>query len=257
MREFILDDSVVMTNISTKRMMALIQLMEPCKTIADIGCDHGKLCKLIMDEQLATKIIASDISEESLKKAKKLFENMEPKPDFRVGNGLNILDQSEAQGIVIAGMGGRLISSILEEGKAHIDHADWILCQPMQQAQDLRRYLRENHLAIAEERIVFEEERYFEILKIVPRKSNPYPEQIDVALCDEIGPRLWEDNSIVLRNKIRWTCEILRKKLSTMQGNQTERAKKGRDELEKQLQIREDLLKDLEIRAEKNHSSRE
>ncbi len=84
-------------------------------TLADIGCDHGKLAINAVLKKGASKVVASDISKPSLMKTIKMVEHfhLENQIECRVGNGLEVLKSDEVETIVIAGMGGDLIEKIL------------------------------------------------------------------------------------------------------------------------------------------------
>ena len=88
------------------RLMKMGDIMPVAKTIADIGSDHGLFSVWSIENNMANKIIAVDISEPSLKKTKDIAKNkgMQEKIDCRVGDGLNPLGEGEANGIVIAGL---------------------------------------------------------------------------------------------------------------------------------------------------------
>lgn len=84
-------------------------------TVADIGCDHGKLGYYLINTDRASFIIDTDISAPSLKKAKDLaLENgVEKQIDCRLCDGLTALKSEEVDTVVIAGLGGDVISNIL------------------------------------------------------------------------------------------------------------------------------------------------
>lgn len=48
----------------------MAELVPECEVFADIGCDHGILSEYIISSGKAKKVLASDISENSLAKAK-------------------------------------------------------------------------------------------------------------------------------------------------------------------------------------------
>ena len=91
----------------------MLALASPCDVLADVGCDHGQIGLGFLKEGLCKKALMIDISEPSLNKARRLFreEGYEDQAHFLVGDGL--LPAGEAQGVVIAGMGGKLIVRLL------------------------------------------------------------------------------------------------------------------------------------------------
>src|SRR5690554_5657857 len=57
----------------SERMYQIIDNIDNAKVVADIGCDHGKVAYYILQNNLANKVIISDISIPSLDKAKELL----------------------------------------------------------------------------------------------------------------------------------------------------------------------------------------
>jgi len=45
-----------------KRLRAAADWVEPCDIVADIGCDHGRLGAMLLLENRAKRLLASDIS---------------------------------------------------------------------------------------------------------------------------------------------------------------------------------------------------
>lgn len=90
---------------------------------ADIGCDHGKLAYFLVSTDRAEFVIATDISPSSLKKAEDLAKEngAEDRMFTRLGDGLAPIANREVDAIVVAGLGGDVISDMLldayEEGK--------------------------------------------------------------------------------------------------------------------------------------------
>ncbi|MEG1528926.1 MAG: class I SAM-dependent methyltransferase, partial [Clostridia bacterium] len=84
-------------------------------TVADIGCDHGKLGYYLLSTDRAKKIVATDISAKSLAKAEMLVNENGVASQFetRLGDGLKPLASNEADVVVVAGLGGDVISQIL------------------------------------------------------------------------------------------------------------------------------------------------
>ena len=105
-----------------ERLMYIASLVRG-GSVADVGCDHGKLAYYLVGTDRADKVIATDISEESLKKASTLaVENgVEGRMLTRLGDGLAPVASGEVDEVIIAGLGGDVIAGILlrayEKGK--------------------------------------------------------------------------------------------------------------------------------------------
>lgn len=156
------------------RLLAAKEMLGTAHTIADIGCDHGKLALELIRSGSAQRVIASDISEASLRKAQTLARNcgMEAMIEFRISDGfLNMPDDIECS--CIAGMGGELIARILENGMACVRNQKRIVMQPMRGESELRKYLYENGFRILTERIALDGGRYYQVL--CAHKGRPEP----------------------------------------------------------------------------------
>ena len=144
----------------TNRLNAVVSLVSQRK-VADIGCDHGKTAiKLILDK-ISDSVIASDVNmgpaEACSKNVAKygLTEQIE----VRCGNGISVLKPEEADCIIIAGMGGELISKIIDDNIEVAKLAKEIIMQPMTSEESLREYLTENGFCITDEVLAKEGEK--------------------------------------------------------------------------------------------------
>lgn len=105
-----------------QRLTAIANLVDYGK-VADVGCDHGKLGYYLVSTDRASEVIATDISKSSLDKAKELaFENgVAHVMQTRLCDGLGAVCSEEVDTVIVAGLGGDVISGILqrarEEGK--------------------------------------------------------------------------------------------------------------------------------------------
>ncbi len=96
------------------RLQTIVDLAKDAKTIADIGCDHGKVAVSLA--KLGTKVIASDISDDSLEKARILADkhNICDNIVFYCSDGLQQVPH-DTDCIIISGMGERLIIDIIKK----------------------------------------------------------------------------------------------------------------------------------------------
>lgn len=151
------------------RLKAAADMMNNCQKAADIGCDHGRLSVALIRMGKAKRIIASDISEPSLEKARILAQKcrLSDKIEVCVSDGLSHLKESDnVDAIIIAGMGGELISSILADGEKVARAARQIILQPMGGIEELRKFIAANGYEIFDETLVFDAKRYYQIIGI-------------------------------------------------------------------------------------------
>lgn len=148
-----------------------------CRRLADIGTDHGYVpADLLLRRRLDTAI-AADIGREPLERARRTARQygLEDRMDLRLGDGLRVLAPGEADVIVIAGMGGDTILSILSAAP-WVRAGPLLLLQPMSKAEVLRRYLPENGFAVEREALAAERGVLYPILSVRGGEMPPCTE---------------------------------------------------------------------------------
>lgn len=120
------------------RIDKLCAYLTPCKTFADIGCDHGYCAQYMLKNNLCEKAIISDISEKCLSKAQNLLKDYisDGKCIPVCCSGLEKIENS-VDLVLIAGMGGEEITAILQ---ASYIPKNFVL-QPMRNVREVREYL--------------------------------------------------------------------------------------------------------------------
>ena len=144
----------------TKRLNQLFSLISKCRTFADVGCDHGFISKRVLDTEKAEKVIISDISKPSLKKAENLLKNYGDRVISVVSDGFNSYDDKPDQAI-IAGMGGEEIIKILSSSEFVPDR---LILNPMKNADKVRRFLHSVGYKILKDYTIFDGKFYDLIL---------------------------------------------------------------------------------------------
>ena len=159
------------------RLQAAADMIKAADHAADIGCDHGRLSVALLQQGRAKRITASDISEPSLQKARMLAQKcgLSERMDTVVSDGISHLCAGNADAMIIAGMGGELIARILGAAPNVAHSANTIVMQPMRGVEELRRFLRENHFRITDERLVPDAGRIYQIMSATPGEPNPVP----------------------------------------------------------------------------------
>ena len=123
----------------SKRLNLIANYIDKCDTLVDVGTDHGYIPIYSVLKDICKKSIATDINKDPLDKAKlnSIFEGVDESVEVRLGGGLEPITKGEAQGLVIAGMGGNLIRDILEADKEKAKGFDFIILQPAQNPEVL------------------------------------------------------------------------------------------------------------------------
>ncbi len=142
--------------------------------VADVGTDHAYIPVRLIKEARAKRVIATDMNEGPLSSARSNVdaEGVGDRVELRLGDGLSPLKECECDNIVIAGMGGELISTILKEGEAVAKSAKLLFLQPMNSQELLREYLIENGFEIVDEDIEVEGFKVYNLIIAKAGKSE-------------------------------------------------------------------------------------
>ena len=159
----------------SNRLRTCLEFLSGFESIADIGTDHGLLPAYgILNHHIKTAI-AADIGQGPLQMAKKTISKYHLKDavQLRLGPGLSVLKAGEVQGAVIAGMGGKLICSILGEGLEVAKSCRRLVLQPNVDAHLIRRALMGWGFRIVHEALILEDGKYYEIVVAEPTPVPP------------------------------------------------------------------------------------
>lgn len=152
------------------RMRAVAGLVQPCKSIADIGCDHGYVAMELVRSKVCRHVIAMDVNSGPLDRARHNIADfcMQDYIETRLSDGVSALREGEAEGIICAGMGGKLVISILEQGKKLIGEMKQVILQPQSELSEVRGYLREKGYLVEKEDIIYEDGKYYPMMRALP-----------------------------------------------------------------------------------------
>ena len=166
----------------TPRLDWAAEQLRGADTVADIGCDHGRLAIALIQRQCCARVIAADISAPSLAKAARFvgFVGLSHAVELRLGDGLSAFVSGECDAAAMLGMGGILMTELLAACELPLNGAKRAVLQPMRGQATLRRYLYENGYHITADRIVREGRRYYQIITAEPPageniKKQPIP----------------------------------------------------------------------------------
>ena len=185
----------------SKRIEFIINNLENTEVLADIGTDHGYVPLIALERGICNKAIACDINKDPLDKAR--LEGIGDELEFRLGGGFEPLKVSEANEVVIAGMGGNLIRDILEADLEKVKSAEYLILVPAQNPEVLRAYLYKNNYEIRKEDLCLDEGIYNELFKV--RSADSQSTELD-SIYYEVSP-------ILLRSKNPLMKDFLQNKI--------------------------------------------
>ncbi|MDU6792100.1 MAG: class I SAM-dependent methyltransferase [Anaerococcus sp.] len=147
----------------TKRLEKIANLVEEGKSVIDIGTDHGLVPLYLAKNEISKDILATDISKNSLEKSIELTRELGNENEIRniLANGIVNEDRDN---IIIAGLGGIQIAEIIANSIDIAKSSRKLILQPMQKTNILRRELNNMGFEIFDEEIIYEDDRYFEII---------------------------------------------------------------------------------------------
>jgi len=157
----------------SERLAVMADFVKTGESVADVGADHGYLPLFLVREGVSPFAILTDIKPGPLEKtrhsARKSGVDMETKIEFRLGDGLSAIKKAEVDVVVIAGMGGETICSILAaDPEKTISFRKYIL-QPRTKIEVLKEWLFETGWQILRETTAEERGRFCDIIVCEPR----------------------------------------------------------------------------------------
>ena len=200
----------------SNRMAAVAGLVPGGVTACDIGCDHGFVAIYLVQEHICTRVIATDINEGPLSRAREHIEGvgLSAYIETRLSDGLEKLAAGEVECMIAAGMGGRLIVKILEDYPEKRQSLRYLILQPQSELSCVRGYLRERGFVIRREDMVLEDGKFYPMMlaEAVNAGGEPSPDAEKNAylesLEDEFGPCLIRERNPVLLAYLDWWEEL-------------------------------------------------
>lgn len=182
----------------SQRMQMVADMVSKGNVLADIGCDHGFVSIYMIENGICPKVIAMDVNEGPLLRAKEHIEERELSSyiDVRLSDGMDKLLLGEADSILIAGMGGRLVIKIISDCMEKAKVLKEIILQPQSELHMVRQFLNEAGFHILEENMVKDNGKYYPAMRVrwKTEKQKVFSEE-------ELwyGPLLLKEKNSVLR----------------------------------------------------------
>lgn len=234
------------------RLAAVAHMVTPGNRVCDVGCDHGFLSIYLVQKKISPRVIAMDVRSGPLSRGAEHIADygLGYYIDTRMSDGLKSLEDGEADTLVCAGMGGRLMKRILLEGREKTRGLRELILQPQSDVPSFRKFLREEGYRTLGENMIEEEGKFYPMMKVVPAGEAIACQE---PLFDRFGELLLKERNPVLKRYLkerRSNAEQILRKLSgdengietfhgieDFQGTETfhDRSLSRRQELEEEL----------------------
>ena len=147
----------------SERLQMNVSLVPPGARVADIGCDHGYAAIWLVRNQVAEKMIAMDINEGPIARAKEHIrrEGLENRIECRRSNGVEKLEPGEVDTLMIAGMGGPLMIDILGARPEVLEKVQTLVLQPQSEIGSVREKLSDFGFELVQEKACRDEGKFY------------------------------------------------------------------------------------------------
>ena len=151
----------------SKRLQTIADFVKKGAVVADIGTDHAHIPIYLIKNNIISKAYACDINNGPLEKAKENINYYGVKNiELRLSNGLEKLKTDEADTVIIAGMGGELITDILEKGRRFFESKRKFILSPHTKIDEVRKFLLSNGFEITKEDMCIDEGKFYTVMEV-------------------------------------------------------------------------------------------
>lgn len=250
------------------RLKGLAVMVSVGNRVCDVGCDHAFVPIYLINQGISPYVLAMDVKKGPIESAKEHIREygLEAYIETRLSDGLTGYKTGEADSLICAGMGGRLMMSILDRDKTKTASFKELILQPQSEIEQFRYFLRSNGYLIVEENMIEEGGKFYPIIKAVNERGScetltigdslrgSWKWKLGDALTDSwrqqmedrYGPFLIRNNNPVLVRYLKWETGIYEEVLLQLetQDMSKEKIRERYDEVRVKL---DDCMKVLEV----------
>lgn len=220
----------------------LADMVTPESRVADVGCDHGFLSIYLVQKGISPRVLAMDLRSGPLGAAREHIAacGLGAYIETRLSDGMQKLALGEADSVVCAGMGGRLMEKILTEGMEKAVSVRELILQPQSEIREFRAFLHRTGFVILAEDAVYEDGKYYFAIKAAYGAENCGPsETVDQTglqrIYDEYGELLLESRHPVLWQYLLFKRDRGERILENLEAGKSERAAGRLSEVRREL----------------------
>lgn len=164
----------------SKRLIKTADYTDGLSSIADIGSDHSYLAKYLLDNNKINFALCIEAVNGPFEKSRRALTDYmaQGRADVVLSDGIRDVSPDIIEGIVLAGMGGNLILEIFNKDIPKLKKFKRIILQPQNAQAEIRKFLICNGLEITGEAIIYEKEKFYEIICASPNNNTTPREEI-------------------------------------------------------------------------------
>ena len=166
------------------RLLTIASFIKPHANVADVGADHGLIEKYLLDNDRVNSILAIENKSGPFNILKNNLKDYDV--TLSLSDGISQLNDN-IDTIVIAGMGGILVSDILEAHLEKLTNVNQIVVDAHRDNELVRQTITKLGYYIEKEKIVFENNIYYFVISFLKGHKN------HTALELEFGYKINED----------------------------------------------------------------
>lgn len=206
-----------------ERLSMCAKLVRPGKRVVDVGADHAYLAIWLALNEVASRVVATDLREGPLFNAKQnivKFE-VEERVETRLSDGLDAIIAEEAEDVVLAGIGGELIIKIMARAPWLRDGEKHLILQPMSAEQELREFLAQDGFTVVEEQAITCSGKVYTVMSVF-FYGGAVPTDELYPYIGRLGENLSDANRLYIAREIR---DLKNKQKGYMATAQADKAK--------------------------------
>ncbi len=181
----------------SKRLEKISELIDNNTNIIDIGCDHGLLDIYLKQTKQKINILATDINQNALNNANNNIKKykLDKEIKTKLTNGLDNINTTNYDTILIAGMGSHTIVGILQKNKHKLKNINTLIIQSNNDHYFLRKKIIELNYYIEKESLIKDKNIIYTIIKFKKGKKHYNKKEL------YFGPYLLKENSNLFKEK--------------------------------------------------------
>lgn len=226
----------------SKRLQAVARLVTKEKVVADVGCDHAYTSIYLVQQGIASQVIALDVNRGPLERAKINIEKygMQQQIQTRLSDGIKELKPGEVHTLLIAGMGGPLMQRILMGHPEVLEQVDELVLQPQSEIREVRVFLESIGFMICQEEMLMDEGKYYVMMKARKEETS---QTLGREVFYRYGKYLLENRNLCLQQYLKRELETFENIREKIQENTSEKSRKKIIELQEDITFCKEALK--------------